>query len=74
MGREGVAYTFVTPEEGTQLTRIELRINLLLERKEMDGFQSYADLASSTATQSATAEPEKPKAKPKLRRRHRRAL
>jgi ATP-dependent RNA helicase DeaD len=74
MGREGVAYTFVAPEEGTQLTRIELRINKLLERKEMDGFQAYASQVSSSATQAATAEPEEPKAKPKLRRRHRRAL
>ena len=30
MGREGVAYTFVTPEEGSELTRIEMRIDRLL--------------------------------------------
>jgi ATP-dependent RNA helicase DeaD len=74
MGREGVAYTFVAPEEGTQLTRIELRINKLLERKEFDGFQAFANQPSASATQATTAEPEEPKAKPKLRRRHRRAL
>lgn len=34
MGREGVAYSFVTPEEGHELTRIEMRINRLLHRKE----------------------------------------
>ena len=34
MGREGVAFTFVTPEEGPQLTRIEMRINRLLVRRE----------------------------------------
>jgi len=34
MGREGVAYSFVTPEEGHELTRIEMRINRLLERRE----------------------------------------
>ena len=38
MGREGVAYTFVTPEEGGELTRIEQRIDRLLIRDEMDGF------------------------------------
>ncbi len=38
MGREGVAYTFVTPEEGPQLTRIEMRIEKLLERDEIPGF------------------------------------
>jgi ATP-dependent RNA helicase DeaD len=34
MGREGVAYTFVTPEEGIELTRIEQRIDRLLIRDE----------------------------------------
>jgi superfamily II DNA/RNA helicase len=38
MGREGVAYTFVSPEEGNELTRIEIRINRLLIRDEMPGF------------------------------------
>ena len=41
MGREGVAYTFVTPEEGNELTRIEMRINRLLKRDEMPGFQAF---------------------------------
>ena len=34
MGREGIAFTFVTPEEGHELTRIEMRINRLLIRQE----------------------------------------
>jgi ATP-dependent RNA helicase DeaD len=38
MGREGVAYTFVTPEEGNELTRIEMRIDRLLTRDELPGF------------------------------------
>jgi ATP-dependent RNA helicase DeaD len=38
MGREGVAYTFVTPEEGNELTRIEMRIDKLLVRDEVPGF------------------------------------
>lgn len=42
MGREGVAYTFVTPEEGNELTRIEMRINRLLVRDEMPGFETTA--------------------------------
>jgi len=40
MGREGVAYTFVTPEEGNELTRIEMRINRLLKRDEIAGFHA----------------------------------
>jgi ATP-dependent RNA helicase DeaD len=39
MGREGVAFTFVCPEEGYELTRIEERINLLLKRAEIHGFE-----------------------------------
>ncbi len=38
MGREGIAFTFVTPEEGNELTRIEMRINRLLKRDEIEGF------------------------------------
>ena len=38
MGREGVAFTFVSPEEGNELTRIEMRINRLLKRDELPGF------------------------------------
>ena len=42
MGREGVAYTFVTTEEGGELTRIEMLINRLLKRDEIEGFSSVA--------------------------------
>ena len=41
MGREGVAFTFVGPEEGPQLTRIEMRIEKLLERDEIPGFEAF---------------------------------
>ena len=40
MGREGVAFSFVTPEEGQELTRIEQRINRLLKRDEIKGFEA----------------------------------
>lgn len=46
MGREGVAFTFVTPEEGGQLTRIEQRINRLLTRDEISGFPTTEMKAS----------------------------
>jgi ATP-dependent RNA helicase DeaD len=42
MGREGVAYTFVAPDEGYELTRIEERINRLLVRDEMKDFEFRA--------------------------------
>jgi ATP-dependent RNA helicase DeaD len=42
MGREGIAFTFVSPEEGNELTRIEMRINRLLKRDEIPGFVALA--------------------------------
>ena len=39
MGREGIAFTFVAPDEGYELTRIEERINRLLKRDEMKDFE-----------------------------------
>ncbi|MCH7720515.1 MAG: DEAD/DEAH box helicase [Planctomycetes bacterium] len=38
MGARGTAYTFVTPEEGKQITEIEKLINLELREKRFDGF------------------------------------
>lgn len=55
MGREGIAFTFVSPEEGPQLTRIEERINRLLKRDHIEGFEHAA---------LATAEPESEPAEP----------
>ncbi len=45
MGREGIAYTFVTTEEGGELTRIEMLINRLLKRDEIAGFAAVATVA-----------------------------
>jgi len=49
MGREGVAYTFVTPEEGNELTRIEIRIDRLLKRDESTGFVAPRPVATPEA-------------------------
>jgi ATP-dependent RNA helicase DeaD len=37
MGREGVAYTFVSRDQGADLTSIELQINQLLKRDHIQG-------------------------------------
>jgi ATP-dependent RNA helicase DeaD len=50
MGREGVAYTFVAPEEGPELTRIEQRINLQLKRGELKGFNHSAPVEVAPET------------------------
>jgi ATP-dependent RNA helicase DeaD len=78
MGREGIAFTFVTPEQGIELTRIEMLINKLLTRDEIEGFIAVAAVAPPqspagpvafgpgipTAPAKADAEPPKPAAPP----------
>ncbi len=60
MGREGVAYTFVTPEEGGELTRIEMRIDKMLTRDEIEGFETTSkrgreDMAAAQAAAQAAS-------------------
>jgi ATP-dependent RNA helicase DeaD len=38
---KGCAITFVTKEQGDELTRIEMRINKMLPEYLVDGFQAY---------------------------------
>ncbi len=75
MGREGIAFSFVTPEQGIELTRIEVLINRLLKRDEIEGFQTVAKAAPP---QSAPAEQPKPTGPPppgkRAPRKHRRGL
>ena len=52
MGREGVAFTFVAPDEGPQLTRIEMRIEKLLKRDEIPGFEAFERRAKPTPVQA----------------------
>ncbi len=37
----GRAFTFVSKEEGNELTRIEMRINTLIQEYKLDGFEAY---------------------------------
>ena len=68
MGREGIAFTFVSPEEGNELTRIEMRINRLLKRDEIPGFVALAkpeptddfDMEEGQSRESLTPQPPKP--------------
>ncbi|MBS0209045.1 MAG: DEAD/DEAH box helicase [Planctomycetes bacterium] len=53
MGREGVAYSFVTPEEGPELTRIEMRIDRLLKREEIEGLTHVGGASRPAASHAA---------------------
>ncbi|MCL2623364.1 MAG: DEAD/DEAH box helicase [Planctomycetaceae bacterium] len=44
MGRDGTAFTFVTAEEGQELTRIEMRINQQLKRAELKDFEAVSQI------------------------------
>jgi ATP-dependent RNA helicase DeaD len=80
MGREGVAFTFVTPEEGNELTRIEMRIDRLLKRGEIPGFAAYAkplpteDLDAEAEDEDSATPPPKPIFGSRHTKRYRRAL
>jgi len=72
MGREGVAYTFVAPEEGPQLTRIEQRINRELVRDEIRGFDAQELPLAEPPPERQPPPPPPNRRRPP--RRHRRAL
>ncbi len=77
MGRDGVAYTFVGPDQGNELTRIEMRIDRLLTRSEMPGFDAsrVAEAVKNDGGEAGEPEPaEEPKPRRPARRKYRRAL
>ncbi len=57
MGRDGVAFTFVAPDEGDELTRIEIRIDRLLKQDSLPGFEANTKPAS-TEEPEANVDPE----------------
>ncbi len=60
MGREGVAFTFVTPEEGEGLTQIEIRIDRQLKVDQIEGFESVAPKSTPSIDPNAPAPPPPP--------------
>ena len=50
MGADGVAVSFVTPEQGELLTGIENTINKLIEADQIEGFEAFAPRAKPEAT------------------------
>ncbi|HBT77432.1 MAG TPA: ATP-dependent helicase [Planctomycetaceae bacterium] len=60
MGREGVAFTFVTATEGSELTRIEMRIDRLLKRADLAGFEAFSKPVDTSPPEDADPTEAKP--------------
>ena len=45
MGRDGIAISFVTPDQGDLLTNIEITINHLIDQDQIEGFEARAPRA-----------------------------
>ncbi len=58
IGRDGVAISFVTPEQGERLTQIEMTINRLLDRDELPG-EWFTPRRVEVATDQAATDPSK---------------
>jgi ATP-dependent RNA helicase DeaD len=74
MGREGVAFSFVNPEQGHELTRIEQRINRLLKRDSIPGFYLTHEEERAGRGDDFEEKPAPPKPPNSRRKRYRRAL
>ena len=78
MGTQGKAYTFVTPDQGQELTRIEMLINMEIPRGTVAGFdggnkevtRATEDevLAADASKNGQVEEPNKPAGPPRRRR------
>lgn len=55
MGKDGVAISLVTPEEGKELTRIEDFINKIIPEERIEGFEAYTPRVKSPDEPKAAA-------------------
>jgi ATP-dependent RNA helicase DeaD len=52
MGKDGIAYSFVTPDQGRELTAIEVFINQMIECERIEGFDAFRRRAPSSNARS----------------------
>ncbi|MFL5339780.1 MAG: DEAD/DEAH box helicase [Gemmataceae bacterium] len=57
MGADGVAISFVTPEQGKHLTSIELAINNLIAADNIEGFEAFTPRAKEEKTEPKVSVP-----------------
>jgi ATP-dependent RNA helicase DeaD len=48
MGKDGIAYTFVTPDQGKELTSIEMFANQVIDCERIEGFEAFRSRSRST--------------------------
>ena len=60
IGADGIAYAFVTPEQGQQLTEIEGFINKIIAEEKIEGFQAYLPRVRGTSQTPETSKPVTP--------------
>ena len=51
MGKDGIAISFVTPEQGELLTEIEIVVNRLLEQNKFANFEAYRPRTRAEASE-----------------------
>lgn len=54
MGREGIAISFVTPQQGQVLTDIEMMINRQIPQYRIEGFEAFRPKVTTPAQQTVT--------------------
>jgi len=67
IGKDGVAISFVTPEQGSHLTQIEMAINRLIDEDRIEGYVAFTPRRGARAVpdvQSSVNEPMVPAEKP----------
>jgi ATP-dependent RNA helicase DeaD len=57
MGKDGIAISFVTPEQGELLTAIEISINKLVQEERMPNFEAYSPRVKVEEVPKAPAQP-----------------
>jgi len=57
MGKDGIAISFVTPEQGELLTAIEISINKLVEEQRMPNFEAYSPRVKVEEAPKPAAQP-----------------
>jgi ATP-dependent RNA helicase DeaD len=55
MGKDGIAFTFVTPDQGKELTAIEMFVNQIIDCERIDGFEAFRARAKARSSQRSNS-------------------